>query len=182
MFGVGPLFLFLLLNRVPAGFLRDGWRPWASTMGTNLAIAVLVGALIWAVGLQTFLVVHTPIFLLGATAGVWLFYVQHQFEYTYWATAKQWNVHDAALYGSSHYDLPPLLRWFTANIGVHHVHHLCSQIPYYRLQTVLGDHPELRGISRLGLIESIKCIRLALWDEDTRQLISFKELRRRAAA
>jgi omega-6 fatty acid desaturase (delta-12 desaturase) len=179
MFGVGPIFLFVLLNRLPAGFMHDGWRPWASTMGTNAAICALVGLLMWAVGVQAFLLVQVPVLLLGATAGVWLFYVQHQFADTYWATGERWNVHEAALHGSSHYDLPPVLKWFTANIGVHHVHHLCSQIPYYRLPKVLGDHPELRDVSRLTLWQSLKCVRLVLWDEDSRRMISFKDLRRR---
>ena len=99
--------------------------------------------LIWFVGVSAFLLVHLPITLLAASMGVWLFYVQHQFEETFWAEETAWNVQEAALHGSSHYDLPGVLRWFTANIGVHHVHHLCSRIPYYRLPEVLRDHPEL---------------------------------------
>ncbi len=94
--------------------------------------------------MQAFLLVHLPIMLLAASLGVWLFYVQHQFEQTSWNESTSWDLHDAALHGSSHYDLPPVLRWFTANIGIHHVHHLCSRIPYYRLPGVLRDHPELR--------------------------------------
>ena len=90
--------------------------------------------------------------LLAASIGVWLFYVQHQFEHTSWANDGEWNLHEAALHGSSHYDLPRVLRWFTANIGVHHVHHLCSRIPYYRLPRVLRDHPELRDVGRLTLL------------------------------
>ena len=90
--------------------------------------------------------------LLAASIGVWLFYVQHQFEDTLWAESRDWDLHEAALHGSSHYDLPALLRWFTANIGIHHVHHLCSRIPYYRLPRVLRDHPELGDIGRLTLL------------------------------
>jgi acyl-lipid omega-6 desaturase (Delta-12 desaturase) len=178
MFGIGPFFLFVLQNRLPAGFMRDGWLPWVSTMATNVAVAAVAGLLIWAIGFQAFLLVHAPVLLLGAVAGVWLFYVQHQFERTYWAKRETWNVHEAGLRGSSHYDLPAVLRWFTANIGVHHVHHLSSQIPYYRLPQVLHDHPELRNVGRLTLLQSFKCIRLVLWDEESRRLISFKELRR----
>lgn len=177
MFGIGPVFLFVLQSRLPAGFMNNGWRPWASTMGTNAAVAAVIGLLIWIVGLQSFLLVHAPIMLLGATIGVWLFYVQHQFERTYWAKGETWNVHEAALHGSSHYDLPPVLRWFTANIGMHHVHHLSSLIPYYRLPDVLRDHPELRDVGRLTLLQSLKSVRLVLWDEESRRLISFKELR-----
>ena len=102
-------------------------------------------ATIWLVGVRPFLLVHLPITLLAASIGVWLFYVQHQFEETLWAKDRDWSMHEAALHGSSHYDLPRVLRWFTANIGVHHVHHLCSRIPYYRLPRVLRDHPELEG-------------------------------------
>jgi omega-6 fatty acid desaturase (delta-12 desaturase) len=179
MFIIGPIFLFVVQNRFPAGFMRDGWQPWASTMATNVAVAVAAGLLIWAIGWQAFLLVHVPILLLAAAAGVWLFYVQHQFERTHWAKAETWNVHEAALRGSSHYDLPPILKWFTANIGVHHVHHLSSLIPYYRLPQVLRDHPELRDMGRLTLWQSLKCVRLVLWDDASGRLISFKELRRR---
>jgi omega-6 fatty acid desaturase (delta-12 desaturase) len=90
-----------------------------------------------------------------------------------------WSFEEAAMHGSSHYDLPGILRWFTANIGVHHVHHLCSRIPYYRLPRVLRDHPELRGVSRLTLLQSFQCVRLVLWDESRRRLISFGEMSRR---
>jgi acyl-lipid omega-6 desaturase (Delta-12 desaturase) len=178
MFGIGPTFIFVLQNRIPAGFMRVGWRPWISTMGTNAGIAVVVALLVYAIGLKYFLLVNAPILLLAATIGGWLFYVQHQFTNTYWEGGDTWNVRDAALNGSSHYDLPRVLRWFTANIGVHHVHHLSSRIPYYRLQTILRDHPELRAMNRLTLWESLKCVRLVLWDERKRELISFAQLRR----
>ena len=176
MFGVGPAYLFLLQHRLPVGLMRNGWLPWVSTMATNLAIALIVAVLVWFIGIKAFLLVHLPIILLAATAGVWLFYVQHQFEHTAWQRDGAWSMHEAALHGSSHYDLPAFLRWFTANIGVHHVHHLCSRIPYYRLQRVLRDHPELCDIGRLTLRESLRCVRLALWDETQNRLVSFREL------
>jgi acyl-lipid omega-6 desaturase (Delta-12 desaturase) len=176
MFGLGPAYLFLLQYRLPVGFMRNGWQPWASTMATNLAIALVVAILVWFVGIKAFLLVHLPITLLAATAGVWLFYMQHQFEHTIWARDGEWRLHDAALHGSSYYDLPAFLRWFTANIGVHHVHHLCSRIPCYRLPEVLRDHPELRDVGRLTLLESLRCVRLALWDEERNRLVSFREV------
>ncbi len=182
MFGIGPAYLFVLEHRLPLGFMRKGWQPWISTMATNLAVAVAAGLLIWTIGLVPFLLVHGPIVVLGAGAGVWLFYVQHQFETTQWSTAERWNVHDAALHGSSHYDLPPVLRWFTANIGVHHVHHLASRIPFYRLPEVLRDHPELKDVGRLTLGQSLRCVRLTLWDEAAQRLISFRDFRGRFAA
>jgi omega-6 fatty acid desaturase (delta-12 desaturase) len=121
--------------------------------------------------------VQVPVMLISASLGVWLFYVQHQFEDTFWAAGKTWNLQEAALRGSSHYDLPIVLRWFTANIGVHHVHHLCSRIPFYRLPLALRRHPELAEVGRLTLGQSILCVRLVLWDEAARRLISFRELR-----
>ncbi len=123
-----------------------GWRPWLSAMATNVAIAAVVATMIRLVGVGPFLLVHLPIMLLAASAGVWLFYVQHQFENTAWARDGTWNLQEVALHGSSHYALPGLLRWFTANIGVHHIHHLCSRIPCYRLPLVLRDLPDLEGI------------------------------------
>jgi len=144
-------------------------------MATNLGIALIAAALVWLIGFKAFLLVHLPIMLLAAAAGVWLFYVQHQFERTTWERDDAWSLHDAALHGSSHYDLPVLLRWFTANIGVHHVHHLCSRVPYYRLPRVLRDHPELHDVSRLTLRESFRCVSLALWDERQNRLVSFSE-------
>ena len=176
MFGVGPAIVFLLQYRLPFGFMHKG-RPWLSTMGTNAVIAVVAGLLIWLMGIVPFLLVHIPIVVLAASAGVWLFFVQHQFEETHWSEAESWTMPHAALHGSSHYDLPGVLRWFTANIGVHHVHHLVSRIPYYRLGEALRDHPELRTMGRLTLMESFGCVRLVLWDEAHRRMISFKELK-----
>ena len=181
MFAIGPLFVFVLQNRIPAGFLRSGWRPWISAMATNLGIAAIVAALVMAIGWRSFLLVHGPLMLLSAAIGGWLFYVQHQFSTTTWDESRAWSVREAALHGSSHYDLPPVLRWFSANIGVHHVHHLCSRIPFYRLPTVLKSFPELRTTGRLTLWESLKCVRLVLWDAERRQLVSFRDEARHAA-
>jgi acyl-lipid omega-6 desaturase (Delta-12 desaturase) len=177
MFGLGPAYLFLVRHRFPADVALRSWRSWLSPMATNLAIAVLAAAAISVVGVRGFLLVHLPITLLAASIGVWLFYVQHQFEETVWARAGAWTMPEAALHGSSHYDLPPVMRWFTANIGVHHVHHLCSRIPFYRLARVLRDHPDLTGVGRLTLPQSIGCVRLALWDEACGRMISFRQLR-----
>ena len=176
MFGVGPAYLFFLKHRLPIGGLRGGWQPWLSIMGTNAAIAILVATMIWLVGVGPFLLVHLPIALLASSIGVWLFYVQHQFEDTFWIDGEGWNLREAAVRGSSHYDLPAILRWFTANIGVHHVHHLCSRIPYYRLPQVLRDQPQFAAVGRLTLVQSLRCVRMALWDERQRRLISFREL------
>jgi omega-6 fatty acid desaturase (delta-12 desaturase) len=181
MFGLGPAYLFFLQHRLPLGLMRGGWQPWASAMATNVAIASIIAGLSWLIGIKAVLLVHLPIALLAGTIGVWLFYVQHQFEHTVWEADADWNLQEAALRGSSHYDLPAALRWFTANIGLHHVHHLSSRIPYYRLPQVLRDHPELGEMGRLTLLESFRCVRLALWDETQRRLVSFRDLRARRA-
>ena len=177
LFGIGPAFVFVVHHRLPIGLMRAGWKPWFSTMATNFAIACVVIALIWMIGLKAFLLIQIPITLAAGSIGVWLFYVQHQFEHAQWDKTGDWNFHNAALYGSTHYDLPVVLRWLTANIGLHHVHHLASRIPCYRLSRVLRDHPELRSVGRLTLIESVRCVRLALWDTAQRRLISFREAR-----
>lgn len=178
LFVIGPAWVFVIEQRMPMGLMKEGWKPWLSAMGTNLTIAAIITAVILLGGWKGLLLIHLPTILLAASIGVWLFYVQHQFENAYWARKGEWEQTEAALRGSSHYDLPAPLRWMTANIGVHHVHHVNSRIPYYRLTKVLKDHPELRDVSRLGLLESFRTVSLALWDEGGRRLISFGEARR----
>jgi omega-6 fatty acid desaturase (delta-12 desaturase) len=177
LFGLGPAIQFLVRHRLPFGITTGGLRPWMSVATTNAAILVFCVAVAWYFGLAAFLMVHLPITLIAATLGVWLFYIQHQFEHTVWEEGADWSFPEAALYGSSYYELPPVLRWFSANIGVHHVHHLCSTIPSYRMQSVLRAFPELKSVSRLGFKQSLGATRLALWDENARRLISFKEER-----
>ena len=122
--------------------------------------------------------------MLGASIGVWLFYVQHQFDETHWSRETDWTRENAALHGSSFYDLPKPLMWLTGNIGIHHVHHLSSRIPFHRLPKILNDYPELKSVGRLTLWESIRCVKLTLWDESKRKLISFREFQqmKKAAA
>jgi omega-6 fatty acid desaturase (delta-12 desaturase) len=177
MFGLGPAWLFVCQYRLPIGLMRAGAQPWVSTIATNLGIAVPVVAMIWLIGLVPFLLVQVPITLMAATAGVWLFYVQHQFEETHWSEQGDWSFQHAALHGSSHYDLPAPLRWITGNIGIHHIHHLAATIPFYRLPEVLRDHPDLRDVSRITLLDSFRCVKLVLWDESARRLVSFRDAR-----
>lgn len=177
MFGIGPAFLFFLRYRLPLGLARDGWRPWLSTLGTNLAILALAVGLMFLIGIGPFLLIHLPVTLLAAAAGVWLFYVQHQFENTRWAAQEDWTFHEAALHGSSHLVMPGLLRWFSANIGMHHLHHLSSTIPFYRLPDALRSNPELESINRMSIRECLRCFRLTLWDERSQRLVSFREAR-----
>lgn len=175
LFGIGPAYYFVLRNRVPVGISTGDRRFWISAMGTNISIFVGAGLLIYFLGLGPFLMVQLPVIVVASSIGVWLFYVQHQFENTYWANEEDWNVHDAALHGSSYYELPGFLGWLTAHIGVHHVHHLASRIPYYNLPQVMRDMPELTSIGRMTLSQSLGCVKLHLWDEDQRKLISFAE-------
>ncbi len=175
LFGIGPAYNFWIRQRLPFGFMGAGWRYWLSAMGTNLAILIAAALLIRSIGIGPFLLVHIPITAVATSVGVWLFYVQHQFENTFWSRDKEWDLQNAALLGSSYYDLPGVLRWFTANIGIHHVHHLNSRIPYYRLPQVLRDHPELADIRRITLWTSLRSIRLGLWDEGKQKLIPFAD-------
>lgn len=176
LFGVAPAYLFLLQYRVPLGLMRKGWQLWLSAMATNAAIAAVFGGLVCLVGIRAFLLIQLPLAVCAASIGVWLFYVQHQFEETLWERDDKWSHQDASLYGSSYYDLPLVLRWLTGNIGVHHVHHLASRIPYYRLPEVLRDHPELARVGRLTLLQSFGSVRLTLWDEARRRLVSFRDI------
>lgn len=170
MFGVGPAYIFFVDQRLPMGdFGRRG--PWISTMGTNLGILALWAVTMWFVGWQLFLLIQVPVTVLAASAGVWLFYVQHQFEETVWEDDQEWSFHEAALYGSSHYDLPQPLRWFSGNIGLHHIHHLSSRIPFYRLPKVIEAFPELGNINRMTLRQSLKSATLTLWDEKKRMMV-----------
>lgn len=181
LFGIGPAYLFLLRHRLPIGLMREGSQYWVSAMATNLVTAAILGVMIWVFGLATTALVVIPPLLIAASTGVWLFYIQHQFESAHWDRRDNWTFHDAALHGSTHLDLPQPLRWFTANIGVHHVHHLVSRIPFYRLQDVLKAFPELRDVNRYTMSQTLRPVILTLWDEDQRRLISFREAARQAA-
>ncbi|CUI00957.1 fatty acid desaturase [Leisingera aquaemixtae] len=177
LFGIGPGYLFFLQNRIPYGLTGQA-RYWISAMGTNAAILAALGLIWYFGGLMPLLLIFLPATLIAATAGLWLFYVQHQFETTQWTQEEDWQLHDAALHGSSHYVLPPVLQWLSANIGIHHVHHLYSRIPFYRLTEVLRDHAELAEGNRMTIRESLANARLHLWDEDSCRLLSFAQARR----
>ncbi len=177
LFGFGPIYLFYIQNRLPVGLMRAGWRYWTSSMATNAALAAMVGLMFWFGGIAPLLLIFLPTTIIGAVIGLWLFYVQHQFERTFWETEDKWQLHDAALRGSSHYVLPGILQWLTANIGIHHVHHLYSRIPFYRLTEVLRDHPVLRDSQRMTIRQSLSCVRLQLWDESNHRLLSQAEAR-----
>lgn len=176
MFGLGPSYMFILRHRLPIGMMKNGVKPWISTLATNLGIAIVSTAIIFFTGWQMFLIIQLPIVIFAATMGMWLFYVQHQFDETHWDRNKDWQRDTAALHGSSFYDLPRPLMWISGNIGIHHVHHLSSRIPFHKLPQVIKDHPELKDVGRLTLWESFKSVKLTLWDEERRELVSFREL------
>ncbi len=181
MFVIGPAWLFLLQHRLPMSALKEDRSTLGNVMATNIGIAVLWVALAALMGLGPFLLIQLPMVIIGASIGVWLFYVQHQFVETDWERAGAWNREHAALHGSSFYDLPKPLMWITGNIGIHHVHHLSSRIPFHRLPQVIRDFPELTEIGRLTFWDSVKCVPLALWDEKARRLVSFRQLNRQLA-
>ncbi len=173
LFGIGPAYVYFLRNRLPLGFMNSG-RQWVSAMGTNIATIIIAALIIYFIGFVPFLMVFVTVTFLAAALGVWMFYVQHQFEDTVWEKGETWDLHDAALYGSSYYKLPLALQWLTANIGIHHVHHLYGKIPYYRLPQVLRDFPELATTRKLTLKESFATVKLRLWDEAQKKMITFQ--------
>jgi len=174
---LGPFYQFVLKHRLPLDAPRDWKREWRGVMATNLALAAGVTAMGLTVGFGRFALVHLPIVVVSGALGVWLFYVQHQFEDTYWENHPEWDFHRAGIEGSSFLDLPPVLHWFTGNIGYHHVHHLSSRIPNYALRRAMAENPELQAVTRLTLRESLGCARLKLWCEDRRRMVGFAEVR-----
>ena len=180
LLGLGGFFVFALKHRYPWDIPRRWKREWASVWKTNAVLVAIVVLLALTIGLKAALLVHLPVLMLTGTVGVWLFYVQHQFEDTYWNEHTEWSYFDAGLQGSSYLVLPKPLQWVTASIGIHHVHHLSARIPNYRLQQCLDENPQLQQVTRITIWDGIKTLSLALWDEESRRLISFREARRLA--
>ncbi len=178
---VGAPVNFLILQRFPAAYSFRDKGAWASVMMLNLGIVLFYGSLMYAFGPALVLKIFLPVVILAAWTGGWLFYVQHQFESGIWEKGEEWDFHVSALLGSSHYVLPRALQWITGNIGIHHIHHLCSGIPNYRLEECLNSSVELQRVGvKLTVWESLKSIPLVLWDEENRRLISFRQFNRMA--
>ncbi|MCC7491001.1 MAG: fatty acid desaturase [Fimbriimonadaceae bacterium] len=174
LFLVGPWLHFALFQRFT--YPNAGWPEKRSVWSTNLALLLVYGGLGAWLGWGRVLLVQVPITMIASTLGVWLFYVQHQFEDAYWARKKEWDYSQVALKGSSYYRLPAVLQWFTGNIGLHHVHHLSPKIPNYRLQQCHDENPLFHEAKTLTIAESLSTIKLTLWDEERGRLVSFREL------
>lgn len=172
LFGLGALFSFLLRYRLPTRKAKR--RERVSVLFTNLLIISVVLLAAGTIGWRTYLLVQLPVLWMAGAVGVWLFYVQHQFEGVYWARRRDWSALRAAMDGSSFYRLPPVLRWFSANIGYHHVHHLNARIPNYRLKQCCEAIPALTDKPALTLRQSLSGIRLKLWDEERKELVGFE--------
>jgi omega-6 fatty acid desaturase (delta-12 desaturase) len=173
MFGIGPIVAMIIGPRLVAKGARERMRR--SVIGTDLALAVIVGALCWLMGWRDYLLVFGPAALLAGSIGIWLFYVQHQFEDAYWETAEQWNYADAALRGSSFLKLSPPLRFCTGNIGYHHIHHLSARIPNYNLRRAHEENPVVQDVPTLSLRDGLRAVSLKLWDEDERRMVTFAQ-------
>lgn len=181
LLGVGGLYHFLIKHRYPSDVPRDWKQAWASVWWTNAALGGILITAWLTIGLDRFLMVQAPVTLITCATGVWLFYVQHQFEETYWHRHEEWDFVEASIRGSSHLVLPRPLQWITASIGLHHVHHLSARVPNYRLQECLDGTPELQVATRIGILDGWRLFRLTLWDEDARRLIGFREMKNRPA-
>ncbi|MBK5360689.1 fatty acid desaturase [Bacillus sp. TH44] len=176
MFGLGPIYVFLLKNR----FNRKGARKKErmNTYLTNVLIVALVGLLCWAIGWQSFLLVHGSIFLIAGSIGIWLFYVQHTFEDSYFEEDKDWEYVKAAVEGSSFYKLPKILQFLTGNIGFHHVHHLSPRVPNYKLEEAHNNTLPLKNVPTITLATSLRSIRFRLWDEQNNNFVTFKDVKK----
>jgi acyl-lipid omega-6 desaturase (Delta-12 desaturase) len=171
MFGIGPIYSLVILPRLVKREMKP--RIKRSVIFTNLALAVLIAALCWLLGWREYLLVQAPTVWLAGAAGVFLFYVQHQFEDTYWESATDWSFTDAALRGSSYLRLPQPLQFFSGNIGLHHVHHLNARIPNYNLQRAHDENPVFHTVPTISLWDGVRAARLKLWDEQAGRLVTF---------
>lgn len=175
MFGVGPVVLFLFQYR----FNRRGAKrkERINTYMTNVYIIVLYALMCWLIGWQAFVMIQGPIFFVSGLCGIWLFYVQHQFEHSYFANEDEWSYVQAAVEGSSYYKLPKPLQWITGNIGFHHVHHFSPKVPNYNLEKAHHATPSLQMATTITMRTSLASIKFRLWDEHNKMFVSFREIK-----
>jgi omega-6 fatty acid desaturase (delta-12 desaturase) len=177
MFGIGPLLIFLITHRIPTKSFRKRERN--SIHWTNLFLVVYIILMSWLIGIKQFVLIQLPIIWIASTIGVWLFYVQHQFEGVYWDRTETWDFVRAGLEGSSFYQLPKVLQWFTGNIGFHHIHHLSPKIPNYNLEPCHNSNPIFQ-VRSVKLLDSLKSLKLRLWDEKRGRLVGYKSMKKNA--
>jgi omega-6 fatty acid desaturase (delta-12 desaturase) len=175
MFGLGPVIAMVVGPRIATRSQRPRMRH--SVLGTDVVLLVAVGGLCWLIGWENFLLVWAPPAMLAGSIGIWLFYVQHQFEDAYWQDAAGWDYADAALRGSSYLKLPKIMQFFTGNIGLHHVHHLNARIPNYNLQRAHDENPIFDQVPTLSLRDALRTVKLKLWDEERGKLVTFAQAR-----
>jgi acyl-lipid omega-6 desaturase (Delta-12 desaturase) len=175
MFGLGPLYAMVLVPRWVSRSAAP--RIKRSVWGTNLALALIIGGLCWLIGWRDFLLIEAPLVPIAGGVGIWLFFVQHNFDYSWWRRSADWNYVDAALRGSSYLKLPRILQFFTGNIGLHHVHHLNPKVPNYNLQRAHDETPLFRDVPRVSLWSGVKAVRLKLWDEDAGRMVTWADVR-----
>jgi omega-6 fatty acid desaturase (delta-12 desaturase) len=180
MFGIGPVIAMMVGPRLASRSQRPRMRN--SVLGTDAALVAVVGALCLWLGWATFLLVWAPAAMLAGSAGIWLFYVQHQFEDAYWQSTDDWDYAEAALQGASYLRLPKVLQFFTGNIGLHHVHHLNARVPNYNLQRAHDDNPIFHDVPTLSLWDGLRAVRLKLWDEDSGKMVTFTQAREQIPA
>lgn len=175
MFGVGPIWSLMIGPRIWSNKMRPRQRR--SVLATNLALAVVTGTIVWLAGLDAWLLVQMPIAILAGTMGVFMFYVQHQFEDVYWESSEQWNYADAALQGSSYLKLPKLFQFFSGNIGLHHVHHLSAKIPNYNLQRAHDENPIFHDVPVLSVRDGLRAVRLKVIDPASGRLLTWSQVK-----
>ena len=173
MFGLGPVIAMMVGPRIATRSQRPRLRH--SVLGLDVALVAVIGGLCWLIGWQAFLLVWAPPALLAGSIGIWLFYVQHQFEDAYWQSADEWDYTEAALRGSSYLKLPKVMQFFTGNIGLHHVHHLNARIPNYNLQRAHDENPMFEQVPTLTLADALRTVKLKLWDEERGKLVTFAQ-------
>jgi len=175
LFGIAPFIVFVIQNRLPKRQMNRKEHLYLQL--TNLGLLILIGLVMWAIGWKAYLLIQLPVLYIASVHGVWLFYVQHQYENVIWTRSKDWNYKEIALAGSSYFKLPVVLQWFTGNIGFHHIHHLSPKIPNYKLPSCYKENSVFQEVKPVTFFSSLRSLKLRLWDEKRKKLVGFNALR-----